>query len=445
MARIRGLWITLKSSLWFVPAISVLIAAGLALGLVEQDSQLHLNLARQWPSFFGLSADGSRSILATIAQSVITIAGVAFSITIVALSLAANQYTPRVLRNFMRDTGNQVVLGGLMGVFTYCVVVLRTIQGGETPFIPVLSVLFALLLALMAIGFFIYFIHHVATTIQAAAIISAIAQETGQVISSLLPEKAPPGTADCDLTAEEQRLLSQNNWHPVYSAESGYLQSVDSDGLVAFARKHGVTIKLQHAIGEFAIEGKPLVWIHPEKELDPAEVDELNALFFLKAYRTIEQDIAFGIRQIVDIAVKALSPGINDPTTALTCVHYLASILCRLVRRHIPPRCRYEGQVLCLVERGPDFETLVDLAFDQIRHHGSSQPTVVLSLLAALREIGTVPDRVRKRGDTLLKHADRILETAEQSITLPSDLAKIRAATKRCKSAIEHGIQSHTE
>ena len=258
MARIRGLWITLKSSLWFVPAISVLMAAGLALGLVEQDSQLHLNLARQWPSFFGLSADGSRSILATIAQSVITIAGVAFSITIVALSLAANQYTPRVLRNFMRDTGNQVVLGGLMGVFTYCVVVLRTIQGGETPFIPVLSVLFALLLALMAIGFFIYFIHHVATTIQAAAIISAIAQETGQVISSLLPEKAPPGTADCDLTAEEQRLLSQNNWHPVYSAESGYLQSVDSDGLVEFARKHGVTIKLQHAIGEFAIEGKPL-------------------------------------------------------------------------------------------------------------------------------------------------------------------------------------------
>jgi uncharacterized membrane protein len=208
MTSVRGAWINLKSSLWFIPALCVLLAVGLAVGLADVDYQIRFGLARTWPQFFGLSAQGSRSILATIAQSVITIAGVTFSITIVALSLAANQYTPRVLRNFMRDRGNQAVLGGLVGIFTYCIIVVRTIHGGEDPFIPAISVMVALVLAIGAVGLFIYFIDHVAKAIQASTIICSIAEETEAVIRATFPESAHRSSQERELTPQEELELS---------------------------------------------------------------------------------------------------------------------------------------------------------------------------------------------------------------------------------------------
>lgn len=442
MAGPNRIWLNLKSSLWFVPAVCVLFATGLAAGMVEWDSRLQLKLAEHWPSFFGLSAEGSRSILATIAQSVITIAGVTFSITIVALSLAANQYTPRVLRNFMRDRGNQFVLGGLVGIFTYCLIVLRTIHGGETPFVPALSVMLALLLALVAIGLFIFFIHHVATTIQASTILSSIANETREVICTLLPREAAPGATDCDLTREEEELLGKGDWRAIPSESTGYLQSVDAEALVSYAREHRAVVRMQLAVGDFAVKGKPLVWIKAEGSLAERSAADLNGFFAVNAFRTIEQDMRFGIRQIVDIAVKALSPGINDPTTASTCLCYLSSILCQLAGRHIPPQCIYREGILCVVDRRPNFEGLVDLAFDEIRQNSGRQPVVLLCLLAAIEEVATVPFPVPERGRSLMKHADLVLRMAEQHIRFSPDLEKIRTAAERCRRTVEEHSRS---
>lgn len=437
LASPRRTWLSLKSSLWFVPTVCVLFATGLAGGMVEWDSRLELQLAEQWPTFFGLSAEGSRSILATIAQSVITIAGVAFSITIVALSLAANQYTPRVLRNFMRDRGNQFVLGGLVGIFTYCVIVLRTIRGGEKPFVPALSVMLALLFAFVAIGLFIYFIHHVATTIQASTILSSIANETREVIRTLLPREAAPGATDCDLTREEEELLAKGEWQAIPCQNTGYLQSVDAEALISYAREHHAVIRMQLAVGDFSTQGKPLVWIKTEGPLAERSATDVNRFFAIKAFRTIEQDMRFGIRQIVDIAVKALSPGINDPTTARTCLCYLASILCQLAGRHIPPRCVYREGRLCVVDRRPNFEGLVDLAFDEIRQNGGRQPIVLLGMLAAIEEVAAVRFPVPERGHSLMKHADLVLRMAEQTIRFSPDLDKIRTAAEHCRRAVE--------
>lgn len=190
----RKLWIEVRSSLWFVPGLLVLTAIGLALGLVEVDLTFAQQLqAQRWQPLLNTGAEGARGMLTAIAGSMITVAGVVFSMTIVTLSLASTQYTPRILRNFMRDRANQIVLGIFVAIFAYCLIVLRTIRGGAEKdgagFVPLLAVAFAMLLALLSIGCLIFFIHHVATSIQASSILSAIAQQTMRAIETLFPKE----------------------------------------------------------------------------------------------------------------------------------------------------------------------------------------------------------------------------------------------------------------
>ena len=176
MVQLRTLLIQLRSSLWFLPTLIVLGSGALAIAFIEIDSRVSLKLLTNFPRLFGAGAEGSRGMLTSIAGSMITVAGVTFSITIVALSQASSQYSSRVLRNFMRDRGNQAVLGVFLGIFTYCLLVLRAIRGGdEGGFVPSLSVFGALILALVAIGFLIFFIHHAASSLQASNVIAAAA------------------------------------------------------------------------------------------------------------------------------------------------------------------------------------------------------------------------------------------------------------------------------
>ena len=189
MNKLLHLWEDLRTSLWFVPTLLISGAVALAVGLVEVNSSMDgERLAERWPRLFGAGAEGARAMLSAIASSMITVAGVTFSITVVALALASSQYTSRILRNFMRDRANQTVLGVFVGVFAYCLVVLRTIRGGdEGMFVPALAVLVAVLLAFVAIGFLIFFIHHIAASIQATSIIEAAAGETLQAVDRLFP------------------------------------------------------------------------------------------------------------------------------------------------------------------------------------------------------------------------------------------------------------------
>ena len=426
MFTLRGIWINLKSSLWFLPGLCIALAIGLALGLVEVDFRLGGSLAQAWPRFFGLSATGSRNILATIAQSVVTIVGVSFSITIVALSLAANQYTSRVLRNFMRDRGNQTVLGGLVGIFVYCIIVLRTIHGGHEPFVPAVSMLTALVLAVVAMGLFVFFIHHVATAIQVASIVAAVAAETRQALRELFPREVTEADPDCEFTVEEQRVLAQLKWQPVPALKSGYIQTVEQRALAAFACKHQTVVRMECDVGTFVLEGRPLVSLALERQPQPKLVRQLNRLFSLEPYRTIDQDPAYGIRQMVDIAVKALSPAVNNPATAINCLDYLSGVLSLLLTRQMPRRCRYQAGQLRLVGSPPILERFVDLAFDEIRQNCGCQVAVIESLLLTLERVAqTCPLPVQRR-QLLRKHAQLTLQMAEQNLRFPPDLEQVR-------------------
>ena len=220
MLQLKTILIELRSSLWFLPTLIVFGSGVLAVAFIELDSRLSFKLLTNFPRLFGAGAEGSRGMLSSIAGSMITVASVTFSITIVALSQASSQYSSRILRNFMRDRGNQAVLGVFLGVFTYCLFVLRAIRGGdEGQFIPSLSVFGALVLALVAIGFLIFFIHHVASLLQASNVIAAAAHETFQTIDRLFPERLRDDGSEAEAGPESNNLLEQEpqiakNWIP---------------------------------------------------------------------------------------------------------------------------------------------------------------------------------------------------------------------------------------
>ena len=258
--RILPFWTYLRSSLWFVPALMVAAAIALAVGLIEADTHVKRELLAEWPRLFGAGADGSRAMLTAIASSMITVAGVTFSITIVALSLASTQYTPRILRNFMADRTNQLVLGFFVGIFTYCLVVLRTIRSGdEGQFIPSLAVAFGFVLALVGVGVLILFIHHIATSIQASHVISTVATETTRAIERLFPEELGDDAEEDVTSAPSGWDHDGAQWREVGALKTGYLQDVDADALLRFARERGVVVRMERHIGEFVIKDSPLV------------------------------------------------------------------------------------------------------------------------------------------------------------------------------------------
>lgn len=424
-------WETLRSSLWFLPTVLVTISIGLAIGLVELDSHLRLDERQRWWSrSLGVGADGSRDVLSVIASSMINVAGVAFSITIVALALASSQYTSRVLRNFMRDRASQAVLGVFVGIYVYCLMVLRVIQSGEdAPFVPVLAVAFSVLLALLGIVCFIYFIHHIALSIQAESILKAVADETTDAIDRLFPAElggSPPETH----TQIGNPTVDVQHWCPIPARSTGYIQAVDSDSLMKLSKKYQTVIRMERSIGDFVTEGTPLVSLS-EGSAEPEEVSEdLRSAYTIGRQRTTVQDAGFGIRQIVDVALKALSPGINDSTTAVTSVHYLTALMARLAPRHVESPYRMEGGVLRVIARGPTFSSLLGVAFNQIRQNAEGNVAVLLSIL---RGIETIQGHTRsmQRRAALARQAELVARLARRSIPEAEDRHEIEELLQR--------------
>ena len=378
MQRLAAIWVNLRTSLWFTPSLIVLAGIAAAVGL-SQAGQIYPALAQSsLPALFGFSAEGSRAMLSAIATSMITVAGVAFSITIVALSLASQQYSPRVLRHFMGDRGNQVVLGTFVGIFAYCLVLLPTIRGTDGGHVPALAVGFGVVLALVGVGCLVYFIHHVASAIQASAIVAAIAHETHQAIDAMFPEtfgrEAEPSPAGLDGL----------RWHPVPAPRSGFLQLLNEPSLLRCAAVHDLIVRMECRIGDYVLAGEPLISINrPDEKAGAAAA----SAFTIERYRTVDQDAAFGIRQLVDVALRALSPSLNDPTTAVLCLNYLADLLRHAASRQAESRYRRaEGNVRLIALR-PDFDELVRLAFDQIGESAAGSRSVLERLLWALESV----------------------------------------------------------
>lgn len=397
-------WDSIQTSLWFVPTMMV-IAAGISAFImvqIDQSIQDDGHTVTTW--VFGGSADGARTLLSTIAGSLITIVGVLFSITIVVLQQAASQFTPRVMGNFIRQTGTQLTLGIYLATFLYALLVLRTVRGEDTmgeEFIPRISIAFALILAMACLGFLVYFIHHMATSLQASSVLSNVNWEFREDVGPLFPEQIGTTANDDDRTLQSFR----QSYMPVptyrITAEhSGYLLSIDDDMIVdSVVETTGIALLPQ--IGDFVVQGSPIIEIAGVRDLPEETRKQISSCVVLGAERSRYQDPLFSIRQLVDIALKALSPGINDPTTANNAVSMLGDCIAMLSNKQFPDRVRLvsrsdddqRGDVYIWTNR-PPFAEYVDSAFAEIRRVGLSHVAVTEHLVTT---IGAVGDSVKTR------------------------------------------------
>jgi uncharacterized membrane protein len=448
MNRLKKIWIDLNSSLWFLPAVIVAGSIALALGLVELDKLFGGNWISGYPRLFGVEPAGSRDMLSAVAGSMITVAGIVFSIVIVALSLASTQYTPRILRNFMRDQINQVVLGVFVGIFTYCIVVLRTIRGGDDDqvFVPSIAVITGVLLALVGIGFLIYFIHHIAVSIQASSIIAAVYEETIEVVDELFPHRLGEN-APLEEIERLKEFTEKTEWQAIRSTQTGYIQNIDIEGLLNFTRKRDVVVKMKYGVGEFVVAGEPLASVTSAAKsnganlnIDKETTEQLNRIYAVDNFRTIDQDVAFGLRQIVDIVMKALSPGVNDTTTAVISIDYLTAICSHLAVHSFPTHFRFADNRLHVIARSPSFEDLIDLALNQTRQNAKDNVAVILRILHSLEKIAfritdgcdlsgkqqNLPDSMRaERLEIISRHLRMTIEAARENVESKDDRAQI--------------------
>ena len=452
MADLRAFWTRLVEGLWFVPSAIVLGAILLAIGMVELSAVVASETLARWPRVFGVSAEGARSMLAAIAGSMITVAGVTFSITMVAVTQASSQYTPRILRNFMGDRANQVVLGVFVGIFAYCLVVLRTIRGEDdltaegVTFVPSLAVLLGVLLAIVGIAVLIFFVHHIATTLQASEIVARITNETVEAVDRLFPDDLGDATLERASQAATAAFETAR-WRPVASPATGYIQRVDDKGLMRVTRECHLVVRLEHQVGDFVVAGLPLASVAPtaehedrsgDREADRRPGELIVERITIGNYRTVDQDASFGIRQLVDIALKALSPGINDTTTAVTCVDYLGAILVRTVTRRIEAPYRWEDGAPRVVGPGPTFESLVRLAFDEVRRNASDNVSVLARQCGTLEMLARRTPSAARRA-ILVEQIALLEETTDRSVPTAYDRERLHGLARQARLAAGGG------
>jgi len=425
----------IRSSFWFLPAVMAGGAMVLAFATVALDTPVTDWLTLNWGLTFTGGAEGASSLLGAIAGSMITIAGVVFSMTLVALSLASSQLGPRLLRSFMRDTKTQMVLGTFVATFLYCLLVLRTIRRAEEiVFVPHLSVALGVLLAVVSVGVLIYFIHHVSVSIQANEIVARVGTELIEEIERLFPESIGRGAPRIPAEPPDADFLDSfdREARPIGSAGDGYLQFVDGDALMALAMQEDVVIRLERRPGHYVVATRPLALVWPGDRVTDQLVDRVNAAFALGNQRTSGQDIEFAVNQLVEIAVRALSPGVNDPFTAVTCVDHLGSALCRLAERDMPSPYRHDTQdQLRLITPVFTFPDVTDAAFNQIRQYGRSSTAVTIRLLETIAEVAGSVHRSEDRV-ALLRHARMIARGAGGGLPEDEDRHEVE---KRFQSA----------
>ncbi|MBE9016765.1 DUF2254 domain-containing protein [Chroococcidiopsis sp. CCALA 051] len=420
--KIGKIWDNLHSSYWFLPTIMAAIAIALAFTMLNLDRAGFYGPLEKWGWIYAGGANGAREVLSSVAGSVISVAATAFSITIVALQLAASNYSPRLLRNFMQDTGNQLVLGTFISTFIYCLLVLRTVRGDGDDydsFVPQLAVTVGLLLALASIGVLIFFIHHAATIIQVSHIIMDASNDLHGAIDRLFPEKLGRS-----LPKPHEHAIPANfdrDAYPVKANNSGYLQAIDNEELMQIACDRQLLLQIKSRPGRFVVKGSDLVMVFPGDKVNRKLSDRINDAFMFGRQRTEQQDVEFPVNQLVDIALRAISPGINDPTTAIECIDSLSAGLSHLAQREIPSAYRYDDDNNLRVIAEPfTFAGLTDAAFNQIRQYGKSDVGVVIRLLEAIATIAGYTQNEKDRA-ALRRHAEMIRHDSHQAVSQELD------------------------
>lgn len=445
--RVTKLWENASTSYWFVPAVIAIFSIGLGFLLLEVDRRVGADTLDEVRWVYTGGPDGARELLATVAGSMITVAGVVFSITIVVLSLASSQLGPRILRNFMSDRVSQVVLGTFTGTFLYSLVVLRTIRGtgdGYDAFIPQVAVSAGVLLAAVAMGVLIYFIHHIALLIQAPHAIASVAREMDHTIDRMFPgsmghpepERDPRDDLPPDF-AKQSAVVSARG--------TGYLQAVDVDRLIRTAKEDDLVVRLFSRPGHFVFEGADLARVWPRERVDREVEEAVNEALILGPERTPTQDVEFAVRQMVEIAVRALSPSLNDPFTAMTCVDQLGARLLRLARCRFPDAYRYDDRGRLRVVTDPNsFPGVMDAAFDQLRQNAGRAPAVLLRILETLATLAGHARDAPVR-ESIRHHAIMLHRAAHAEVREPWDLRDVDERFDAVVQALDRGEEVRPE
>lgn len=431
-------WDAIRSSFWFVPGLMAGISIALSFGTVAIDEAADYELDQGIVWIYAGGPDGARILLSTIAGSMITVAGVVFSLTVLTLSLASSQFGPRLLRNFMRDQGNQIVLGTFVATFIYSLLVLRTVRGGEDEFVPLVSVTLAIVLAMASLAVLIYFIHHVSASIHATNVIATVSRDLEKTIDRLFPSTVGYGTSEQESeNAESIPEGFDREAQPIAAASSGYLQAIDNDGLIALAMERDLLLRLERRPGDFVVQGCVLALAWPAERIDEEAACEVQRAFILGAQRTPTQDIEFAIDQLVEIAVRALSPGVNDPFTAMACVDYLGATLIQMLERPMPSSCRYdEGGNLRVIAEVSTFAGIVDAAFNKIRQYARCSASVTIRLLETIAEVAARARNDQQR-EALLRHATMIASGSREALAEEEDREDVQERYRAALRALE--------
>ncbi|AMM26320.1 DUF2254 domain-containing protein [Variovorax sp. PAMC 28711] len=427
-ARLRKLINQLGETFWLLPGGMVLGGILLAFALlgIDQSGRLPAWLTDSHWLYNG-GGTGARTLLGAIASSTIGVAGTVFSITIAALSLAAGQMGPRLLRNFTRDRGVQITLGAYLGTFSYALMVLRSVRTQEEgPFTPHLALTVGILLAFACVGTLVYFVAHMANRINVDTVVELVSDDIRHAMNAVVTDKAQPAPPPAMFWADAV---------PVVDTRRGYLQQLDEAGLANWAAKNGTAIRLLVRRGDYVFPGAPIALLSVQV---PEAEDAIRNATALGATRGSGGDAEYAVRQLVEVAVRALSPGINDPHTAMSVLDRLGAALCDLAGTHLPSGVTMRDDAVALVVPNVSYRSLVNVMFHMIRQNAAGSTAVMIRLLDVLTAVAACESDKDRRA-ALLDHANMVWLDAQRNIANSSDLADVGRRHDTLRRTLAHG------
>lgn len=435
LSRFYTLWANLRTSLWFIPTLMGIGAIGLAILALKLDSNVPGEQARRFWLHSGGPED-ARNLLSTVFSSMVTMASLVISITMVVLTLAASQLGPRLVRNFMGDLRTQLVFGLFVMTIIYCLLVLRTLNSElDNSAVPHIAVTLGTALALTNLFALLFFIHILARSIISDTAIRRVDKDLRNAIQELLPYG---GNGLVERRSADDALPEHfdDRATSLWLSGEGYVQAIQYEQLVDIACRHKAVVRLNFRAGHFVIRNLHKIEIYPGRQAGPDLAAELQGAILIGAERTPIQDLEFAMRHLVEIALRALSPGINDPYTAIAVVDRLGAALAEVMLRKLQPEvfCDADGAVR-VVGRASSFRGFVDVAFHQIRQAGAIHPAVIVHMLSMIAQLA-VNVRLTSQRTALLDHAAIIADSGRRGAPEASDIADIERSYQTARQAL---------
>lgn len=433
-------WLAIRSSFWFLPSLCSIAAVVLAAITATLDASFRAGHIPMHLYFPFTDAAGARAVLSTVAASSITVAGVVFSITIAVLANMSAQLGPRLIPNFMKENSTQIVFGGFIGTFIYCLIILSLVRsGGSEVDIPQISVSLGLILGIFSFVLLIYFISTVSTFVQTSHVLDDVTGDLLSTFRRLFPE---PATETSRAPDDEPASIAESfeaGAATVESATNGYIQAIDAEALLRLAADRDLTVLLLRRPGHFVVHGEALARVNPPDDLDETICRAIQRTVVCGSVRTTVQDAEYAIDQLVEVALRALSPGINDAFTAMSCIDRLRVALSMLAERRLPSRFRYDGDGKLRVITEPyTYGGILNSAFNQLRQNARGQTAVMIRLMEAIALLARreLPNAYR---EALRLHAQMVHDEAHEGFSQQRDREDFDSRYQSALDSLEPG------